>query len=151
MQPLFLSKYVNTLDKKQRVSVPAQFRAILNDKEFKSVVVYQSIRNKCIEACGIDRIHKLHEMISNLDPYTEERDAFETIIFGGSSQLPFDTEGRINLPEELIEYAGLKSQICFVGKGEIFEIWNLDEFEHYSKIAKEKAIVNRAILGAKTV
>jgi MraZ protein len=149
MQPLFLSKYINTLDKKQRVSVPAPFRSILNEQDFKGIVVYQSIRNKCIEACGMERIHKLYAMINNLDPYSEERDAFETIIFGGSSQLAFDTEGRVNIPEELVEYANLGSQICFVGKGEIFEIWNMDEFENYSKIAKEKAVLNRAILGAK--
>jgi MraZ protein len=149
MQILFLSKYVNILDKKQRVSVPSQFRAVLSAQEFKGVVVYQSIRNKCIEACSIEKIHKLYEMINNLDPYAEERDAFETIILGGSFQLAFDKEGRINLPEELIRYAGLKSQICFVGKGEIFEIWDLEEFENYSTIAKEKAVLHRKILGAR--
>ena len=148
MQNLFLSKYINTLDKKQRVSVPSQFRSILNDQEFKGIIAYQSIRNQCIEACSIHRIHQLYDMINKLDPHTQERDAFETMIFGGSFQLAFDTEGRINLPEELIEYASLKSQICFVGKGEIFEIWDLSSFENYSRIAREIAISHRAILGA---
>ena len=151
MQPLFLSKYVNILDKKQRVSVPSQFRSILQDQEFKGIIAYQSIKHQCIEACGIDRINKLYSMINELDPYSDERDAFETVILAGSSQLNFDKEGRVVLSEELIEYAGLKSQICFVGKGEVFEIWDLDNFDHYSKIAKETAMKNRAILGAKTL
>ena len=155
MHVLFLSKYINSLDKKLWVSVPAQYRSILSElsgvEEFKGVIAYRSIRNRSIEVCSVNRIHKLHQMINELDPYSEERDAFETVIFGGSFQLPFDKEGRILLPDELVEYAGFCSQICFVGKGEVFEMWNLAEFEHYSKHATEKALSNRNILGARNI
>ena len=152
---LFLSKYINLLDKKLRVSVPAQYRSVLSeqvdDEEFKGVVAYRSIRNKSIEVCSLKRIQKLYSMINELDPYSEERDAFETMIFGGSFQLSFDKEGRISLPDELVEYGGFNSQICFVGKGEVFEMWNLEEFENYSKLATAKAISNRNMLGARNL
>lgn len=156
MNNLFLSKYINSLDKKLRVSVPSQYRTILSnqmdeDEEFKGIVAYRSIRNKSIEACSLKRIHKLYSMINELDPYSEERDAFETMIFGGSFQLAFDKEGRVSLPDELIEHAGFDSQICFVGKGEVFEMWNLEEFENYSKLATAKAVSNRNMLGARNI
>ena len=130
--------------------MPAQFRAIIG-QEFSGVIAYQSIKNKCIEACSVSKIYDLHKMISELEPYNSIRDAFETIIFGGSFQLGFDEEGRITLPQELMDCAGLKTQseLCFIGKGDVFEIWDLEEFKKYSHIAKDVAMANKEILGAK--
>ena len=131
---LFLSTYQNKVDKKGRVSVPAPFRAALGKvalkgEEFSGIIAYGSFINRCIEACGIDRIRKLSGRIELLDPFSEERDAFATTILGGSQQLPFDGEGRVMLPEPLIELAGLADMAIFVGKGETFEIWEPRAFD----------------------
>lgn len=143
---LFLSTFMNKLDKKGRVSVPSSFRALLSDENFSGLIAYQSISNKCIEACSIDRIKHISDSIDNLDPYSDERDAFATIILGGSSKLQFDSEGRILLPENLINFAELQDKACFVGKGKTFEIWNPGLYdEHYEK-AKSIAAQNRLTL-----
>lgn len=138
---LFLSTFHNRIDKKGRVSVPAQFRAALAAKtlanDFQGIVAYQSPINACIEACGMSRIIKLNERIESFDPYSQERDAFVTTLFGESVQLSFDGEGRVMLPEQLIEAAGLKEQATFVGKGEIFEIWEPEAFADYAKKARK--------------
>ena len=86
-------------------------------------------------------------MIESLDPYSEERDAFETMIFGEAVQLSFDGEGRVILPQSLMKHAGIEEQACFVGKGVIFEIWQPQNFEKYlnsaQKIAHEKRLTLR--------
>lgn len=143
---LFLSRFINSIDKKGRVSIPANYRSLLAAQPFHGIVVYQSIKNDCIEACGIDRLEEMSKLINQLDPYSAERDAFETIILGGAVQLPFDSEGRVVLPIELMELAGIDQKACFVGKGQIFEIWNPDKFEKYSKEAKELAVKNKLLL-----
>ncbi|MFV9858171.1 division/cell wall cluster transcriptional repressor MraZ [Rickettsia sibirica] len=144
---VFLSKYVNGVDKKSRVSVPANYRAVLGKELFNGVIAYPSIRNNCIEVCGISHIEKLRQMIETLDPYSEERDAFETMIFGEAVQLAFDGEGRVILPQSLMKHAGIEEQACFVGKGVIFEIWQPQNFEKYlnaaQKIAHEKRLTLR--------
>src|SRR5262245_39208025 len=121
---LFLSTYKNKIDRKGRVSVPSSFRNALLKEEYPGVIVYESINNKCIEDCSLSHIEQLNDTIDSLDPYSDERDAFATIILGGSVQLSFDSEGRILLPESLIEFALLSECACFVGKGRTFEIWN---------------------------
>lgn len=137
---LFLSTFHNRIDKKGRVSIPAQFRAVLAAKvlanDFQGIVVYQSPINNCIEACGMSRIIKLNERIEAFDPYSEERDAFVNTMFGESVQLSFDGDGRVLLPEHLIEAVGLKEEATFVGKGEIFEIWEPKAFKDYAKRAR---------------
>lgn len=146
---LFLSTYTNKVDKKGRVSVPASFRAVLSSQHFSGIVAYASFVNPCIEACGMDRIERLSESIDTLDPYSEERDAFATTILGGSVQLAFDGEGRVLLPELLIEDAGIKDQAVFVGKGATFEIWSPSAFETYASKARELAKEQRAALRLK--
>ena len=137
---IFLSTFHNRIDKKGRVSVPAQFRAVLASKvlanDFQGVVAYQSPINNCIEACGMSRIIKLNERMESFDPYSEERDAFVNTLFGESAQLSFDSDGRILLTEELMEAAGLKEEATFVGKGEVFEIWEPKAFTAYAKRAR---------------
>ena len=145
---LFLSTYKNKVDKKGRVSVPASFRSVLAGENFGGIIAYPSFVYDCIEASGINRIERLSESIDNLDPYSEERDAFATSILGGCVQLSFDGDGRVVLPENLIEVAGLKDQAVFVGKGQTFEIWSPEMFDEYSQKAREFAKANRGALQA---
>lgn len=143
---LFLSTYTNKVDKKGRVSVPAAFRNVLSDQEFQGIVVYGSFVNDCIEACSMSRIEQLNNSIDQLDPYSEERDAFAATILGGSLQLPFDGEGRVMLPFLLQQEVGIVEQVVFVGKGATFEMWNPEKFEVYAQKAKQVAKQGRAHL-----
>lgn len=136
---LFLSTYHNRIDKKGRVSVPASFRAALAGQEFAGIIAYASLMHPAIESCGIDRIAKINQRIEQLDPFSEERDAFATTIFGESVQLAFDSEGRVMLPESLISVANLSDQAVIIGKGETFEIWEPKAFEAHVMRARELA------------
>ena len=143
---LFLSTYTNKIDKKGRVSIPAQFRSTLSVQQFSGIIAYSSFVYDCIEACGMDRIEKISESIDSLDPYSEERDAFAASILGGCVQLSFDGEGRVHLPESLMVLANLTDQAVFVGKGQTFEIWQPAAFEEYSSKARTLAKEHRAAL-----
>lgn len=143
---LFLSTYLNKIDKKGRVSIPAPFRHIINSQAQTGIIVYQSIKHNCIEACTYARLKQIKSYIENLDPYSEERDAFETIMLGGSTQLLPDNEGRIVIPDYLRSYAELDTEVYFIGKGEVFEIWQPAKFTSYTAQAREIAMKNKLLL-----
>jgi len=143
---IFLSKYTNKIDAKGRVSIPAGYRGALAKENFNGIIVYPSFKNNCIECCSMSRLEELSRIIQNLDPYSDERDAFETIVLGEAVQLQFDNEGRVILPNYLMEQVGITTLGCFVGKGLVFEICNPDKFEDYRKNAKKIAEGNRFIL-----
>ncbi len=136
---LFLSTFTNKIDSKGRVSVPAQFRLSLVNKEFSGIVVYESFVNDCIEGCDIERIRQISESIDNLDPFSEDRDALATALLGGSVQLAMDAEGRVIMPENLLKKAKIKDSAVFVGKGATFEIWQPDRFEDYMSKSRKEA------------
>jgi MraZ protein len=143
---IFLSKHQNKIDKKGRVSIPSGFRSVLAEEKFNGIIVYPSFKNKCIEACSMSRLQEIYDIIQNLDPYSEERDAFETIVMGESIQLQFDNEGRVIIPPHLTQQAGISEQAFFVGKGLVFEIWDPINFDIYLKSAKDIATKNRFVL-----
>jgi MraZ protein len=143
---LFLSVFTNKVDKKGRVSVPAAFRQGLRSQDFQGIVAYPSFVNPCIEACGFDRIARISESIDNMDPYSEERDAFATAILGGCQQLSFDNDGRVLMTSELTKAAKITDKALFIGKGSTFEIWEPEIFAEYSNKAKDLAKKSRHML-----
>lgn len=126
--------------------MPAQFRSSLANQDFSGIVVYESFINDCVEGCDLERIKKLSESIDNLDPFSEERDAFATAVLGGSVQLSMDVDGRVILPEALLKKAKIKNEAVFVGKGATFEVWNPQQFEVYMEKSKKEAKAKRNLL-----
>ena len=120
---VFLSTYVNKVDRKGRVSVPAEFRKVLAGQPYQGVVVFKSLQYSALEACSAEHMEQLSESLETLDPSSEEYELIETTIFGGSVQLPFDGEGRIVLPEHLAQFAKIGEEAAFVGRRKTFQIW----------------------------
>ena len=120
--PMFLSTYTNKVDKKGRVSVPAPFRSAVSAHDFNGIVLFPSLKHAAIEGAGMDYIARLTGIIDQLPPFSDEADAFSAIL-ASCHQLAFDPEGRIMLPEDLMEVAGITEQVCFVGRGQTFQIW----------------------------
>ena len=144
---LFISNFTNKIDSKGRISLPAYFRSALSENS-SVVVVYESFVNNCIEGCDLARIHQISSAIDKLDPFCEERDIFATSILGGSIQLSIDGDGRIILPEILLNKAEISqgSSAVFVGKGATFEIWQPEKFALHMENAKNEAKIKRNLL-----
>ena len=126
--------------------MPASFRSYLSSMGYNSVVCYPSFNNLSIEACPQNRIEKLSESIDSLNPFEEKRDIFATSVLADSVNLQFDSEGRISIPDKLLEHAKIKQTILFVGQGKTFQIWESKLFERFKSQARKKANLNRASL-----
>ena len=143
---MFLSTYENKLDKKGRVSVPASYRSYLSNLGYNGVICYPSFNNQSIEAWPQDRIEKISNSIDSLNPFEEKRDFFATSILSESTNLQFDSEGRISLTSKLLKHAKIKNSMIFVGQGKTFQIWEPTIFEKFRANARKKANLNRSSL-----
>lgn len=148
---LFLDSHVHKIDRKGRVSVPAQFRAVLMSQSFAGVIAFPSFRENCnaLEACGMDRMEDLSEALDDLDLFSTEHNDMSNAIFSASAQMPFDGEGRIMLPERLMNGAGITDQTVFVGCGKTFQIWAPNAYADYAVDARSRALEARAVLNLK--
>ena len=143
---MFLSSYENKIDKKGRVSVPSTFRSHLNSMGYNGFITYPSFNHSALEACSQDRIEKLSKTIDSLNPFDEKRDYFATSILAESTNLQFDSEGRISLSSKLLKHAKIKNSMLFVGQGKTFQIWEPTHFEKFRANARKKSNINRASL-----
>ncbi len=139
MERYFFSRFDNKVDKKGRVSVPARWRAILAQQAFQGIVAYPSPVTSALEACGMDRHERLAESIDGFNPFSDTHGAFAAALLTRSHPLLFDGEGRVLLPEILIEYAGIDGLATFAGRGATFHIWRPEAYEAYEAEALERA------------
>lgn len=122
---LFLSTFINKIDKKGRVSVPATFRAALSQEDFQGIVVFRSYAQEALEGVGMSSMDVMADrMDDNFAFFSDDHDEMATVLFGESVQLAFDGDGRITLPQELMESIGLDGQVAFVGLGRKFQMWD---------------------------
>ena len=135
---LFLSTFVNKVDRKGRVSVPATFRAAVADQSFPGIVIFPSFKYEALEASGIKRMEEMTARQATLDEFSDEHEDIG-MLFATSQAVPFDTEGRIVLPENLAQYAHIGDSAAFVGLGKSFQIWEPNRLADHQASVRERA------------
>ncbi|HIJ39173.1 MAG TPA: division/cell wall cluster transcriptional repressor MraZ [Rhodospirillaceae bacterium] len=141
---LFVSTFVNKVDSKGRVSVPAPFRAALTQQSFGGIVVYPSFTQAAIEGCGTDFLEDLANSASaSFDLFSAEQNDLNTLIFSSSHQLAWDPTGRVQIPEDVLAHAQITEQAAFVGMGRTFQIWEPGALKIHQAEARSRALKNR--------
>ncbi len=135
---VFLSSFVNRVDKKGRVSVPASFRSVLGP-DATGIVVFRSLQYDALDGCSIAHLELLSQSLEKLDLPPEAYELIETTIFGGSQQVAFDGEGRVSLPPSLTEAVGITDEIVFVGRRKTFQLWNPEKFAAHDAATRSAA------------
>ena len=121
---LFLSTACNKIDAKLRVSIPASFRQLIEEKN-ADLILYPSFQYPCIEGCSGDILTELAEKLdSEQSLFAPQKQSIQTLIFGSAKAFITDATGRICLSKELMAHAKLKDEAVFVGCGKTFQIWN---------------------------
>lgn len=141
-----MSTVTNKVDAKGRVSLPAAFRNVVKDAGDNAVVLFPSFTDMALEGCTLAQMEIFGEIIDQLPPFSEERDALAASILGNSHHLSFDNEGRIKLPEELTQHAGIDGEAMFIGLGRKFQIWSPAVRQSTDDRRQELARANRSRL-----
>jgi MraZ protein len=132
----FLSTYLNKVDKKGRVSVPAAFRSVLSagrgDGKVDGaipVIVFPSLKVRALDACPVSYIDELALALENPETPFAMRDMLETVVFGRSEELYIEPDGRMVLSDRLLGHAGIAENVAFVGMRKFFRIWDPVAFD----------------------
>src|ERR1700744_1206914 len=124
----FVSNTVLRLDAKGRVSIPASFRSVLARDGFAGLYCYPALDQPAIDAGGQALLAEIETLGNRFPPYSGEREEFLVALYGRSETVTIDTEGRVNLPDELKSHAGITDAVAFVGLGHKFQIWEPQRF-----------------------
>ena len=145
----FLSTIPGRLDGKGRVSIPAPFRAVLEADQYPGLFVHQALELPALEAGGNRLLREIDGLIERYPAYSDARDLIATALLGGAETLKPDPEGRVLLPDRFKAYAGITSDVVFVGLGDRFRIWEPNRFSAHLAEAKASLRELRAELSGR--
>jgi MraZ protein len=135
---MFLNQYHHSFDDKGRLTIPAKFRELPAEGAY---VVQGLDRNLMVLPPPVYKI--LYDRIMTMNLADPDARLLRRIILGNALQVNPDGSGRILLSQNLRDYAGLETEVVFVGQGDYFEIWAAEPWQ------KQQNLINDAETNAK--
>lgn len=123
---MFLGTYSPKLDEKGRLILPAKFR-----DELAEGLVLTRGQERCLYVFTLEEFQRIHEQMRSAPISSKQsRDYIRVFLSGASDEVP-DKQGRITIPANLRQYAGLDREITVIGAGSRAEIWDSHVWEDY--------------------
>ncbi len=132
---MFLGEFRHSLDKKGRVILPAKFREALRD----GVIITRGLDN-CLWIFPRAEWYQIEDRVRKLSVTKNNARRFTRFLLGGATEEELDRQGRVSLPNHLIEYAELTKDIVIIGVSNRLEVWSRENWEKYAKEAEESFV-----------
>lgn len=125
---LFTGTYPRTLDAKKRVPIPPRLwerfgrpnPLFLTPGPDQSLCIYTQE--------GLERLAEKLDRTSAADAGAR---VFERLFFAQTETVPVDANGRILIPDRLLQFAGLKHEVVLVGVRDHFELWDAGRWQGF--------------------
>jgi MraZ protein len=129
-RPLFLiGEYDVSLDEKHRLLIPSDFRKEITDARDEKVLICTVGRNKVARFFPENLYRELLARRRTTVATGEAEEGFRQAYLGMVFRLPWDQQGRVVIPEKIINRTGLGRSLTLVGNGDYLEVWNRDAWE----------------------
>lgn len=121
----FLGKYYYTLDPKGRIIIPAPLREIISKKYNNSkLYITNAAFDKCLHIYPLEEWNKLEERIRSMPKMEEAVKYFLRRVIASAIECEMDKQGRILIPYEHRQDAGINADVVIVGQLDKIEIWD---------------------------
>jgi len=124
---MFIGEYSHTLDNKSRLIVPARFR-----EELGMRFVMTKGMDSALFLYPMKEWEMIEGKLRNLSLTNREARAFVRLFFSGAAECEVDRQGRILVPQNLVEHAGLVRDAVVIGVLNRVEVWARERWEEYS-------------------
>ncbi|MBK8943766.1 MAG: division/cell wall cluster transcriptional repressor MraZ [Ignavibacteriae bacterium] len=133
---MFLGSFNYSIDTKGRISIPAKLRKFMDPKANDSFVMTRGTA-KCIDIYPMNLWEELvHEKLKNLNSFEPNEALFLRMFLQQAAEDKLDTQARLLIPKNLIEYAQIDKDVLILGAIKRIEIWNPKIYEEYLKTSE---------------
>ncbi len=125
---VFTGEYEHTIDAKNRLAIPSEIRALIQaergaNNDGEPLKMYVTLgEGQCLCLYTEQGFEKRAEELDHSELDADELLAYERIMFSMTRQVELDKQGRIRLPETLLERAKLGSEVVLLGVKDHLEI-----------------------------
>ncbi len=126
----FLGEYEVTLDSKGRFLLPAAFKKQLPEDWGNQFVVSRGIE-LCLTLYPMKTWEPIFTKISLLNDFDSKVRQFQRHFLNGATNIEMDSAGRLLVPPQLKEFAGLDKDVVLFAKVNKIEIWDSTKYKQF--------------------
>jgi len=126
----FSGEYRFTLDTKKRMNIPAGIRKML-PPEADGTLVFTRGFEGCVFVYSNDEWKRLTRMLNSLNNFDAHVRNFVRVFVGSAHKAVMDSQGRILLPDKVLQMAQIEREVLLLGTINKFELWNPQVYEEF--------------------
>ena len=112
-----------TLDAKGRLAIPSRHRERILTRANGALVATVD-RDYCLLIYPLPEWEEVERKLVRLPSLNKVARKLQRLMLGYATELEMDSQGRILLPKELREFAGIERDAILIGQGNKFELWD---------------------------
>lgn len=133
---MFIGSFKYSIDTKGRVSIPAKLRKFVSPDANDSFIMTRGTV-KCIDVYPMDMWKELVESkLDKLNTFEPNEALFLRMLLTEAGEDKLDSQARLLIPKNLIEYAEIEREVFIIGAIKKIEIWNPSNYEAYLKTSE---------------
>ena len=141
-QGVFVNTYTHSLDTKKRLTIPSDWRELAGVP--RRLFVLPGVNDKCLCVYPAREMTRRLEKLRNLSIADEKGRHLARMLASRSDLVPWDTQGRIRIKDELLDFADLKNQVIMVGTFDGFELWSPDRWKEQNSSMEQPKLGDAA-------
>lgn len=131
---IFAGEFEHRIDQQGRISIPARFRSAFEDG-----IVLGKAYDHCVLIYSPEEWQNAADALASQPANLGASRRLNRLHFSGAYPSTLDRSGRVLIPPQLREYAGLGENIVLVGTGRFFEIWDRAAWQQERELLDEGA------------
>ena len=131
---LLTGRFDRSLDEKQRIAIPKRLRDALG--EALTALYVTPGNDGSLSIYTEEELSKLAERLATSSPAQQEVRAFGRLFYAQAERVELDGQGRVRIPPELAQSAGLQKEVVLLGVQNHMELWDKVRWETY--LAREQ-------------
>jgi len=129
---MFRGRYFHTLDPKGRLSVPVKYRDTLQAGSNGTLVLVPN--EVCLEVHPLGEWERIEEKLAERSLFDSRLRKAQRLYMSLAKETVLDGAGRILIPPDVRERAGLSRDVTLVGGSRrFFEVWDRHRFEEFER------------------
>ncbi len=128
----FYGEYRHTIDAKKRLIIPSKFRDSLSDTFYVTKGF-----DGCLAVYTADSFQKQIQELQQLPRTSIKARQYIRSITSKAADCSLDAQGRLQLPQYLIDIAEIQKQVVIVGVSDYFEIWSEEKWDSFDEQAAD--------------
>ena len=124
-----IGTYECKADAKGRLMFSSAFKKQLSAVLQDGFVVKRAVFQPCLELYPMSEWNLMMQKINKLNRFVKKNNDFIRRFTAGVKMVELDASGRILIPKDLCDFAGIQKQIVLSSAVNIIEIWDKEKYE----------------------